>query len=246
MTEATVVVGTAGLPAGIAPDKYFGALDYLELPDLFAHAMKPSLVARWAEQAKPGTLGLVAPFPLTDRQAPRRAKLWPHDATTGEFRDSKLGRDAYGSLLATATALHARCLVFRAPDSFSASAANRERLQRFFAEVAPPGPFERVWVPGGLWDLRTAAKLATELGVTCAIDPLARETGAPIETTFELDAPALYLRVERAGALGAARLDDLVDVIDHYRDRRLAVTLATANRWHDARALRKLMDERAD
>jgi len=244
MTEATVAVGTAGLPAGIAPDKYFRALGYLELPDLFAHAMKPSLVARWAEQAPAGTLGLVAPFPLTHREPPRRAKLWPYDATTGEFRDGKLARDAYAPLLATATQLHARCLVFRAPDSFSPSAANRERMRQFFAEVAPPGPFERVWVPGGLWDLRTAVQLATEVGVTCAIDPLAREPGAPIETTFELEASALYLRVERAGALGAARLDDLADVIDHYGDRRLAVALATANRWHDARALRKLVDER--
>jgi hypothetical protein len=244
MTEATVVVGTAGLPQRIAPEKYFRDLAYLELPDLFAHAMKPSLVARWAEQAKPGTLGLVAPFSLTHRNAPSRAKLWPHDATTGEFRDGKLPRDAYAALVATATALHARCLVLLSPESFSPSAANRERLQRFFAEVAPPGPFERVWVPSGLWDLRTAVKLATEVGVTCAIDPLAREPGQPIESTFELEAEALYLRIERAGALGAARLDDLADVIDHYGDRRLAVALATANRWHDARALLKLLAER--
>jgi len=232
------------VPARVDRERYFRELSYLELSALFAGPLKPSAIERWAEVAPAGALGLVAPFPLTHRKPPKAPRTWKHDATTGEFRDSPLAREAFAAACESAATLQARCFVFRSPESFSPSAANRERLQRFFAEVAPPGRFERVWVPGGLWEMRAAVKLATELGVTCAIDPLAREPGEPIEATFELEAPALYIRVEHAGALGPARLDDLADVVDHYRDRRLAIALATPNRWQDARALQKLLDDR--
>jgi len=239
-----VHVGTVDLPTRVDREKYFRELRYLELSALFAGPLKPSALASWAAVAPADALGLVAPFPLTHRRPPKGNKLWKHDASTGEFRDSTLAREAFAAVNEAAAALHARCIVFRSPESFSPSAANRERLQQFFSEVAPAGVVERVWVPGGLWELRAAVKLATELGVTCAIDPLSRAPGDPIEATFDLEAASLYIRVERAGALGPARLDDLADVIEHYGDRRLAIALATPNRWQDARALQKLLNDR--
>jgi hypothetical protein len=240
------VVGTVDIPSGIERDRYFRELPYLELSALFPGPLKPSALARWSEVAPRGSIGLVAPFSLTHRRPPSGAKLWPHDASTGEFRDSPLGRAALEQMREAVTALGARCVVFRSPESYSPSAANREQLHRFFGEIATTeavGGVERVWVPGGLWDARTAAKLATELGVTCAIDPLARAPGDPPEIHHDLDVTALYLRVESAGPLRSERLDDLVELAQHYEDRSLVFALASADRWQDARKLRKLLDE---
>lgn len=137
--------------------------------------------------------------------------------------------------------------MFRSPEAFSPSAANREQLHRFFAEVAPAealGGVERVWVPGGLWEVRAATKLATELGVTCAIDPLTRQPGDPPELFYDLEVPALYVRVERAGALRQERIDELFELVDAYAGRPITIAFATRDRWQDARALRKLLDAR--
>ena len=56
-----------------------------------------------------------------------------------------------------------------------------------------------VWVPDGLWETRAAVKLATELGVLCAFDPLVRAPEEPHEIYYGMDVPELYLRI---GGLG--------------------------------------------
>jgi uncharacterized protein YecE (DUF72 family) len=239
-----VRIGTVDLPARLERERYFGELSYLELSALFAGPLKPAALARWAHAAPEHTLGLVAPFTLTHRKPPAGAKLWPHDDATGDFRDSSSGRAALESVRAAVTALHADMVVFRSPDTYSASAAHRERLKQFFAEIATPsavGAAERVWVPGGLWDARTAAKFASEIEVACALDPLAREPGDPVEIFYDLDAPSLYFRIERGGSLGNARLDDLAGLAEHYAGRRLVFAFATPERWQDARTLKKLL-----
>jgi len=89
-------------------------------------------------------------------------------------------------------------------------------------------------------------KKAGELGVTCALDPLVREPGAPPEIYEQLEASALYLRVEnagRAGALRTERLEDLAALIEHHQHQvPLVVAFASPERWQDARNLKKLLD----
>ena len=106
-------------------------------------------------------------------------------------------------------------------------------------------PVQRVWIPGGLWNVRTAAKVAGELGVTCAFDPLVREPGEPPEIHYELEAASLYMRIEgagRSGAIRAEKLDELADLVTHYEDRELTVAFASPERWSDARNFKKLLD----
>src|SRR5205814_2091602 len=129
---------------------------------LFAGPQKPSTLAKLGEVAPRGSIGLVAPYVLTHRKAPAGSKLWPHDSTVGDFRDSAPGRAALVELRSAVAALGASHVIFRSPESFSSSAANREQLKRFFGEVATELGADRVWVPGGLWEVRAAAKLATE------------------------------------------------------------------------------------
>ena len=139
-------------------------------------------------------------------------------------------------------------MVFRSADNFSASAANRDQLKHIFGEVAPAelfGGAERVWIPGGLWDLRTAVKLAKELGVTCAFDPLVRDPNDPAEVHYGLDVTSLYLRVDsaRTGLIRNEKLEDLVALIEHYEALPVTVAFASPERWQDARNLKKLLTE---
>lgn len=242
-------IGTVDVPAKIDRDRYFRELSYLELSALFAGPLKPSSMAKWAEVPR-GTIGLVAPFPLTHRKPPAGAKLWSHDATSGDFRDSEPARAAMQPLREAIESVGARAVIFRSPESFSPSAANRDVLRKFFAEIATRellGKVARVWLPGGLWEVRSAAKLASELDVTLAFDPLVREPGEPPEVHDELEVSSLYLRPEgagRAGMIRNERLEDLAALVEQYQDQNvpLVVSFASPERWQDARNFLKLLE----
>ncbi|MFT3695243.1 MAG: DUF72 domain-containing protein [Kofleriaceae bacterium] len=233
------------MPARTDRAHYFKTLTYCELSALFTGPQKPSTFAKWAEIAPAGSLGLVAPFTITHRKAPTAAKLWEHDASTGDFRDSPKARAAMAELDKAADQVKASCLVFRSADNFSASAANRDQLKKFFSELAPDRGIERVWVPGGLWDLRTAVKFATELGITAAFDPLVRDPNDPPEIFYNLEATSLYLRIEsaRAGLIRNEKLEDLVALVEHYESLPVTIAFASPERWQDARNLKKLFTE---
>lgn len=244
-------IGTVDMPERVERERYFRELTFLELPALFAGPLKPSLLAKWAEVAPKGTLGLVAPWVLTHRKAPKAEKLWPHDATVGDFRDSELGRAALVVFSAAVEQLGAACAVFMSPPLFAASAANRATLSKFFGEIATEEAVgaPRVWVPDGLWDLRTAITFAKELGVQCAFDPLVRDPGQPAEVHYGLDVQALYLRVSgggRTGPLRSERLDDLVSLLEAYEDIPATIAFESPARWADARNLKKTLEGALD
>lgn len=242
---ADVRIGTADLPERVDRGRYFAELDYLELSAWFAGPLKPSTLTKWTESTPKQALGLVAPWTLTQRKPPRGSS-WPHDATVGDFRDSAPGREALASVVDAGKKLEAASVIFRSPPAFAPSAANRERLTYFFSEIATAEAVgaTRVWIPDGLWNAQTSTKLAEELGVTVAIDPLVREPGAPPEIYFDLEVTSLYLRVEglgRSGPLRAERLDDLAALLEHYQGIPLTVSFASQARWQDARNLKKLL-----
>ena len=241
-------IGTVDVPQRIERDRYFRELPYLELSALFAGPLKPSVLSKWAEVAPPDSIGLVAPFSLTHRKPPPGPKLWPHDATTGDFRISDPARAALLALRDAVSTVAATCVVFRSAESFSPSAANRDQLRTFFTELATEDAVgvPRVWVPGGLWEPRPAVKLATELGVTCALDPLVHEPGEQADPYADLEAPSLYFRIEGAGRTGPIRnerLEDLAALIESYEGLPLTIAFASPSRWEDARNLRKMLGD---
>jgi hypothetical protein len=191
---------------------------------------------------------MVAPWVLTHRKPPKAARLWEHDASVGDFRDSTPGRAALAQLVAAVTSIDAGYVVFRSPPLFAASAANRDRLTAFFTDVAPAslfGDVERVWVPDGLWDLRTAVTFANELGVTCSFDPLVRDPGQPLEIHYDLELASLYLRISglgRTGPLRSDRQEDLAMLLEHYEDLPAAIAFESPQRWQDARSFKKLLE----
>lgn len=245
MAEARI--GSVDIPDRVDRERYFRELSFLELSALFGGPLKPSALAGWAKLAPPGGLALVAPWVLTHRQPPKTAKSWAHDATVGEFRDSAPARAALAELRAAIDATHAGAVVFRSPALFAPSAANRDQLKRFFGELATAEAVgtERVWVPDGLWEPRSAITFAGELGVTCAFDPLVRDPGEPAEIYYDLELSALYLRITglgRSGPLRSERQEDLVALLEHYEDLPATIAFESPSRWQDARNLRKLIE----
>jgi hypothetical protein len=240
-------IGTVDIPDRTERSRYFSELSYLELSALFAGPLKPGALAKWAEIAPKGVIGLVAPWVFTHRRAPEASRLWRHDATAGDFRDSAPARGALGPFRAAIDTLGAVHAIFRSPSLFAPSAANRDRLRAFFGELATEDAIgiSRVWVPDGLWEPRAAAAFATELGVLCALDPLVREPGQPPDLYYDLDVPALYLRISglgRAGALRNEQQEDLAALIEHYEDRSITIAFESPSRWKDARNLKKLLE----
>lgn len=248
---AEVRIGTVDLPERMERSRYFRELDYLEFSGLFNGPLKPSALTKWAAQAPRGSLGLVAPWVLTHRKPPTGTGLWPHDASVGDFRDSAPGRVALAQFRVALDQLGARCAVFRSPPLFAASAANRDALKKFFGEIATEESLgvARVWIPDGLWDLRTAITLASELDVQVAFDPLVRAPGEPPEVYDDLDVTALYLRptgLGRSGPIRSERMDDLAILLEAYEDVPTTIAFESPARWADARNLKKSLEGALD
>ncbi|MBA2543099.1 MAG: hypothetical protein H0V17_25890 [Deltaproteobacteria bacterium] len=238
-------IGTVDLPDRLERERYFRELDYLELSMLYAGPLKPGVIAKW-KAAPPKSIGLVAPWVLTDRVAPKAPRVWDHDATVGAFRDSAPGRAALAAYKSVLTDLDCACAVFRSPSVFAASAANRDLMTKFFGEVATAETLgvPIVWIPDGLWDPMTAITFARELGVTCAFDPMVREPGQSPEMFYDLDVESLYFRISglgRAGAIRSERQEDLAMLIESYESVPVTVAFDSPQRWQDARNFRKLL-----
>jgi uncharacterized protein YecE (DUF72 family) len=242
-----VRIGTVDIPERIERARYFSELSYLELSALFAGPLMAAALAKWKDAAPAGAVGLVAPWVLTQRKPPKAERLWHHDATVGDFRDSAHARSALAAFREVVTAVTASHAIFKSPPLFSPSNANREQLKRFFGEVATPDAVgtARVWVPDGLWEPRTATSFAGELGVICALDPLVYDPNAPAEVYEDLDASALYFRIAGLGRTGPIRnekLDDLAALVEHYEAIELTIAFASPARWQDARNFKKLLE----
>lgn len=241
-----VRIGTVDIPERVERDRYFQELSYLELSALFAGPLKAASLARWQSLAPPGAVGLTAPWVLTQRKPPAGERLWRHDASVGDFRDSVLGRSALAMFREAAVALSASHAVFASPPLFAPSTANRDQLRRFFSEIATPEAVgaDRVWIPDGLWDPRAAVAFATEIGVTCAIDPLVFDPGQPAEVYEDLEAQALYFRIAglgRSGPIRSEKLEELAALTEHYENIELTIAFASPSRWQDARNFKKLL-----
>lgn len=242
-----VRIGTVDIPERIERARYFSELSYLELSALFAGPLKAAALAKWKDGAPAGALGLVAPWVLTQRKPPKAERLWHHDATVGDFRDSAHARSALAAFREVVAAVTASHAIFKSPPLFSPSSANREQLKRFFGEVATPEAVgtARVWIPDGLWEPRAATSFAGELGVICALDPLVHDPNVPAEVYEDLEAPALYFRVAglgRAGPIRNEKLEDLAALVEHYEAIELTIAFASPARWQDARNFKKLLE----
>lgn len=171
--------------------KYFEKLDFLEISAFFTGKPARKAVRAWREKSpETARFSLIASSSLTHEKL-----CLPMDAEA---------ENEIANLADSCAILQAEAIVFRTPAGFTPSSANRERLQRFFTELASAerfGETRRVWDPDGLWEPRGIADLAEAAGILVAIDPLGHD---PLEELAEFVARQMargeaYVRVTGLG-----------------------------------------------
>lgn len=218
-------IGCAEIPAGVIRASYLAKLGYLELDRTADRATKPGPLRKRRREAPEGFgIGVVAQRVLGSRAEPEL--------------DAEL--DRVRGLL---DAVEGEVVVFRSPPDFTPSQHNRDALAGFFADHATADRFagvERVWEAQGLWEPRTIIRVAEELGVTVACDPLAVDpTDDDLEWPLRLPGGGAYLRVRGLGAkrsLAPHQLEQLQLIADSYE--RAWIVVDTADPYRDALKLR--------
>ncbi len=225
-------VGCAGLPPGMRRQALFAKLGFLETTETLASLPRPAVLRRWR------------------REAPDAARfgLVVGDSDPQDVSVVQTASFTVDAIVDAAATLRADVVLFRTSTSLTPSADNRDRLRRFFAEVAHPDRFADsvvAWEPQGLWEPESAAALCAELGVAYVCDPLTADPLAPgSEFYSELPGNQAYFRITGLGRpqqhLDEQQLDRLLALAAGYP--RAWVVFATHAKLKDALAFRRRCD----
>jgi uncharacterized protein YecE (DUF72 family) len=241
---ATVRIGCAGLPNGVSRTHYFERLDLLEADGTFFEPPRELALRRWRQEAPAGSGFTMLAWQLITHDADtdgyeRLTQPLPTDARrqVGSFRVNSVTRDAWARTASAARTLGAEVVLLQTPPAFSPSTSNQDAMRRFFAEViGDDRPATLAWEPRGVWSPQQAGKLAAELGIVLALDPLQLEIDPP-------EGPDAYFRLYGLG-LQRGRIDELAmdliaDMLEQYE--RSWVVFTNVEKYADAQRFRKLM-----
>ena len=242
-----VIVGCAGLPTGVSWSRYFQRLPYLEVGTLHVGPVRASVQKRWRQSVpRDRAFGVVAPALITHEPGPRGfgPRGWPYAADRrheiGRFRPGVHLNHGVAALIDACHTLEAATAVFRTGPELSPSAANRDLMRAFFTETLPAerlGDCVRVWQPTGLWDPPVAHAFAQELGIVCALDPLASDPTGDFASFFaSVTGDDAYLVVSGLGRgrrhLAGDQLEDIALMAQRFQ--RAWVVMATNEPFADA------------
>lgn len=167
--------------------------------DRYAARLPFAEVALRAPLPKPATLrrqrGALSPELVLALRAPKSALV----SARGPLRVDPELEERLAWLLGAADALAARLLVLPTPADLTPGARDRDLLRALAARLPRDGARRYVWEPAGAWERADAARLARELDLVLAFDPLQGEPGAP------LPAPTSGVAYARLRALGGRR-----------------------------------------
>jgi uncharacterized protein YecE (DUF72 family) len=216
--------------------KYFEKLSLLEVATFATSAPSRKAVRGWREKSpSEARFSLLASAELTG------AKSFPVDAQSTEIT---------AKLVDASKIVSAEAVVFRTPASFTPSSANQDRMRKYFGEIASTEAFgttARVWEPGGLWEPAGITKIADELQLTVAIDPLAQD---PLEeyqsfVAEQMARGSAYLRIHGMGIsrrrFEPYQLEMLADMLLDID--RAWVVFAHPGKYPDALAMARAINE---
>ena len=251
-----ILVGCAELPPGLRRVRYFQRRRYLEVADTMYQLPKLSVLSRWSGDAEPnGRFGLLAPQVITHKPDPRGYRRGGDNlareqlADAGWFRATDLVVRSVEEFARVVRSVPTDAVLFRAPADFSPSAANREALRRFFTDIAPAEIFAgavRVWEPQGLWEPALAARVAAELGVVYACDPMSNDPlGAKPDFFARLPTRDAYFRLTGLGRarqrFDAYALSTLLETVAAYD--RVWIVFANADKYPDSMQLQRILEQ---
>jgi uncharacterized protein YecE (DUF72 family) len=243
--SAPLRIGCAGLPSGVARPQYFARLDLLESELTFFELPSEAALKRWHKDAPPTAAFTMLAWQAITHEAgtPGYARMThpmePAQAReAGHFKVNAVTRDAWTRTVDSARTLAAEVVVFQTPPIFAPSSANQDAMRRFFAEVVGERPKDLVlaWDARGMWEPRPLRRLADELGLILAMDPLAADAEPP-------EGEQAYFRVHGLGSprqrLGEESLEELAELSLAYEQAWVVFT--SAERYPDAQRFRKLV-----
>jgi uncharacterized protein YecE (DUF72 family) len=244
-SPCVVRIGCAGLPNSVSRQQYFERLDMLEADVTFIEPPRDLALRKWHQDAPQGAAFTMlawqfitheASTPGYERLAQPLAKEL--QLQVGNFRATPAVKDAWQRTLAAAHTLSAEVVLFQSPPSFTPSLANQDAMRRFFGEIVGERPKDLVlaWEPRGMWEPNQAAKLAGELGLVYATDPLQLEVEPP-------EGPDAYFRLYGLGLhrnkIGDDAMDLIADMLDLYE--RAWIVFNNVEKYHDATRFKKLI-----
>jgi len=233
-----ITVGCAGYPVG--RDRYWRSLSFVEA-ETGKGLPKLETLANWrADIPAGGEASLQAlraithgpqdsGFPAASRKLPKNRQ-----ALCGAFRESLEVHEAWMATKAAAEALGAKIVVFETPASFLPGSDRLRDMYRFFKGAAR-GKLAFVWHPRGAEWETLGDKVAGELGLIRAFDPLRQRP--PRRGGF------LYLRPQlgRSGILG---VDNMATIAEACADVPAFLVLSHRNSFRDAERLKETLGSR--
>ncbi len=244
-TSSIVRIGCAGLPNSVSRPQYFERLDLLEADVTFFEPPRDLALRRWHQDAPPGAgFTMLAWQFLTHDPDTQGYERLAHPVAPelkqqiGSFRTTPATKDAWQRTLAAAHTLTSEVILFQSPPAFAPSQANQDAMRRFFGEIVGERPVDLAlaWEPRGVWEPGQASKLAKELGLIYAVDPLQLEIEPPEgdEAYFRLYGLGLH-----RNKIGEDAMDLVADMLDLYE--RSWVVFNNVEKYPDAQRFKKLM-----
>lgn len=190
MPDPRVRIGCCGFP--VSRTTYYTLFPVVEIQQSFYEPPRPDTARRWREEAPAGFEFTLKAWQLVTHEAAsptyRRLRTRLSDRErreAGSFRWTGIVRRAWDRTLEIARLLGAGKVVFQCPASFEPTAANRDRLRRFFQSVEREG-LVCVWEPRGSWQPADVRALCEELGLVHCVDPFKAEPLTPGLRYFRL------------------------------------------------------------
>jgi uncharacterized protein YecE (DUF72 family) len=202
--------------------KYLAELRFAELA-LRAPLPRPATLRRMRGELTAGELVLSLRAPQSTLVSAR-----------GPLRFDAALEQNFAWLLAARDALDAKLLVLPTPADLTPGVRDRELLAKLVARLPRAEGRHYVWAPSGPWEPDQAERVARELDLVLAFDPLYQPKPA---------GPIAYARLRSLGAqqsFSDALLEDVHALLEADPDAENYVAFDTSRSFNDALRLQKL------
>lgn len=167
-----ITVGCAGFP--VPATRYFKEFLFVEVQETHQAVPGMGTIRRWRREAPAGF---------------QFAMLAPREIGQENFREGKVVENALTTLFDVGKELDSRLAVFVSPPEFTSSRANKAAVKEFLASVRTK--FDRVvWEAPPTWDPDDASKIAEDVKVVAARDPLSHGMLETSIAYYRLPGPA--------------------------------------------------------
>ncbi|MBO4351387.1 MAG: hypothetical protein J6A01_10640 [Proteobacteria bacterium] len=211
---------------------------------------KARVLKSWAEEASQAKSPMrtiwVAWQAFTHRPGDIRKgfglKLLPGElpSNLGHFQNTAENKRVWARIKEQAVNVGASRILLETSANFTPSDANKRALAEFVHDWAEiPENMKLIWHPAGFWEREEAARIASDLNMVLAIDPLVDER----EALPDMD-EIYFQMLGRHGLLDSYSDDDLACILNaaaHFDD--VTVVFRTRDSLSDAKRLLKLSED---